>query len=153
MNSRWTLRLLATAVAVVWGLVAWRILVPDRADAPVDALASAVPERPTIAAETLRADYPDPFLKGAPAPPPARRPLQPQQRPVQGKPRRTPPRAVHLASFAAAGRTFHVVTLDDRPYELQRGDTAAGFRLRGADADSLYLEREGLVYGIERCAR
>lgn len=153
MNSRWTLRLLATAVAVVWGLVAWRILVPDRAAAPVDAPASAILKPPTIATETLRADYPDPFLKGAPTPPHARYPLPPQQRPVQVKLRRTPPHATHLASFTAAGRTFHVVTLDDRPYELQRGDTAAGFRLRGADADSLYLEREGLIYGIERCAR
>ena len=30
-------------------------------------------------------------------------------------------------------------------------DTAAGFRLTGADRDSLYLEREGTVYGVKRC--
>ena len=38
-----------------------------------------------------------------------------------------------------------------RQYELSLRDTAAGFRLTGADRDSLYLEREGTVYGVKRC--
>lgn len=153
MKSRWTLRLLAAAVAVVWGLVAWRIFAPGRQAVPDGTPASPPGERPEVAAETLRADYPDPFLKGAASPAPLRR--QPV-RPLHSRPkrlRRTPPHAVHLATVSAAGREYHILTFDGRPCELQRGDTVAGFRLRGADADSLYFEREGVVYGVKRCER
>ena len=57
----------------------------------------------------------------------------------------------HLATVTAGGQALHILTIGGRQYELSLRDTAAGFRLTGADRDSLYLEREGTVYGVKRC--
>lgn len=152
MKSRWTTRLLAVAVTVVWGLVAWRMLVPTRPVVSNRTPTLSAREYSASATETLRLNYPDPFLRNAPTAAPARQPLPRRQPPTPKKPR-TPLRAEHLASFAAAGRELHILTLDGRTCELRPGDTAAGFRLRKADAESLYLEREGCIYGVKRCER
>ena len=73
MKSRWTTCLLLAAVVAVWGVVAWRILAPARPAAPDVRPATDAPAVPQIVAETLRLDYPDPFLKGVAAPTPAAR--------------------------------------------------------------------------------
>ena len=131
MKSRWTTYLLLAAVVAVWGVVAWRILAPARPAASDVRPATDAPAAPPIVAETLRLDYPDPFLKGVAAPTPAARSVV----------RRLP----------AGGQTLHILTIGGRQYELSLRDTAAGFRLTGADRDSLYLEREGTVCGVKRC--
>ena len=59
--------------------------------------------------------------------------------------------AVLEATVTAGGQALHILTIGGRQYELSLRDTAAGFRLTGADRDSLYLEREGTVYGVKRC--
>ena len=143
MKSRWTTCLLLAAVVAVWGVVAWRILAPARPAAPDVRLATDTPAVPQIVAETLRLDYPDPFLKGVAAPTPAARSVV-RRLPPAGKAepkRRERVQLSHLATVTAGGRQ----------YELSLRDTAAGFRLTGADRDSLYLEREGTVYGVKRC--
>lgn len=57
-----------------------------------------------------------------------------------------------IDSAAASPRPgTEVKAIGGRQYELSLRDTAAGFRLTGADRDSLYLEREGTVYGVKRC--
>ena len=66
MKSRWTTCLLLAAVVAVWGVVAWRILAPARPAAPDVRPATDAPAVPQIVAETLRLDYPDPFLKAWP---------------------------------------------------------------------------------------
>ena len=57
----------------------------------------------------------------------------------------------HLATVTAGGQTLHILQIGGSQYELSLRDTAAGFRLTGADRDSLYLEREGAVCGVKRC--
>ena len=141
MKSRWTTCLLLAAVVAVWGVVAWRILAPARPAAPDVRPATDTPAVPQIVAETLRLDYPDPFLKGVAAPTPAARSVV----------RRLPVQLSHLATVTAGGQALHILTIGGRQYELSLRDTAAGFRLTGADRDSLYLEREGTVYGVKRC--
>ena len=62
MKSRMTLRLLCAAVAIVWGIVAWKILKPrPHVCASVGVRAPSAP--PANEDDTLHADYPDPFLK------------------------------------------------------------------------------------------
>lgn len=153
MKSRWTTYLLLAAVVAVWGVVAWRIIAPARPAAPDVRPATDTPAAPQIVAETLRLDYPDPFLKGAAAPTPAAQSVVrrlPPARKAEPKRRERVP-LVHLAAVTAAGRTIHILTIGGRQYELSLRDTAAGFRLTGADRDSIYLEREGTVCGVKRC--
>ena len=153
MKSRWTTCLLLAAVVAVWGVVAWRILAPARPAAPDVRPATDAPAVPQIVAETLRLDYPDPFLKGVAAPTPAARSVV-RRLPPAGKAepeRRERVQLSHLATVTAGGQALHILTIGGRQYELSLRDTAAGFRLTGADRDSLYLEREGTVYGVKRC--
>ena len=96
---------------------------------------------------------PDPFLKGVAAPTPAARSVV-RRLPPAGKAepkRRERVQLSHLGTVSAGGQTLHILTIGGRQYELSLRDTAAGFRLTGADRDSLYLEREGTVYGVKRC--
>ena len=153
VKSRWTTCLLLAAVVAVWGVVAWRILAPARPAAPDVRPATDTPAVPQIVAETLRLDYPDPFLKGVAAPTPAARSVV-RRLPPAGKAepkRRERVQLSHLATVTAGGQALHILTIGGRQYELSLRDTAAGFRLTGADRDSLYLEREGTVYGVKRC--
>ena len=153
MKSRWTTCLLLAAVVAVWGVVAWKIFHPARPAAPDVRPATSTPAPLPVVAETLRLDYPDPFLKGAAAPAPAAPPVV-RRLPPAGKavPKgRERVQFSHLGTVSAGGQALHILTIGGRQYELSLRDTAAGFRLTGADRDSLYLEREGTVYGVKRC--
>lgn len=151
MKSRWTTYLLLAAVAAVWGIVAWKIF------APADAPSSAARPKPSVAAatpaaDTLRLDYPDPFLKSA------ARPAVAVRTPVRSLPpakaavaRRERVKAAHLASVRSGRRMLYILTVGDEQYELLPGEAAGGFVLAEADADSLYLRKDGITYGVKLC--
>lgn len=152
MRSRLTTYLLLAAVAAVWGLVAWKIfaLAPDAPAAARPAPPAAQTAPPDD--RTLHADYPDPFLKGNPrsAPTVSRtaRTLPPAK---VAAPRRERVRIVHLGTVAAAGQQLHILKIGNEQIELAPGGRAAGFELVSGDADSLYLLRDGIRYGVKRC--
>lgn len=153
MKSRATLCLLLAAVVGVWGLVAWRLLAPAKRPPEAARPASASASAAAAPDDTLRLDYPDPFLKGATAPKRASRSVV---RPLpSGKKAAPTPRErtkiLHLATVAAGGRALHIVEIGGGQYELCMGDEAAGFRLHAADTDSLYFRKDGRIYGVERC--
>ena len=154
MKSRWTTCLLLAAVVAVWGVVAWRILAPARPAAPdVRPAADAPTPAPTVA-ETLRLNYPDPFLKDAArpqaaAPRPVVRRLPPAKK-AELK-RRERVQLSHLATVTVGGQALHILRIGEVQYELHEGDAADGWRLARTDRDSLYLEREGTVCGVKRC--
>lgn len=153
MKSRWTTCLLLAAVVAVWGVVAWRILAPARPAAPDVRPAADAPAPAPIVAETLRLDYPDPFLKGVAAPTPAVRSVVrrlPPARKTEPK-RRERVQLSHLATVAVGGQALHILRIGEVQYELHEGDAADGWRLARTDRDSLYLEREGTVCGVKRC--
>lgn len=151
MKSRWTTCLLLAAVVGVWGLVAWRLLAPAKNSVATERPKVAVQPPAATVAETLRLDYPDPFLKGTAATKPALRPV------VRALPSKAPqkPRErvaiTHLATISSGGQTLHIVAFGTEQYELREGDTAAGFLLRSVDRDSLYFHKEGLTYSVARC--
>ena len=131
MKSRWTTCLLLAAVAAVWGVVAWKIFAPAG-----DAVPAARPKPAQVsaalpAADSLRLDYPDPFLKGAP--------------------RRERVKIAHLGTITSAGSPLYILTVGDTQYELTRGDSAGRFALTACDGDSLYLCKDGVTYGVKRC--
>lgn len=154
MKSRWTTCLLLAAVVAVWGVVAWRILAPARPAAPDVRPAADAPAPAPIVAETLRLNYPDPFLKDAArpqaaAPRPVVRRLPPAKK-AELK-RRERVQLSHLATVTVGGQALHILRIEEVQYELHEGDAADGWRLARTDRDSLYLEREGTVCGVKRC--
>ncbi len=152
MKSRWTTRLLLAAAVTVWSIVAWRIFAPSEPAAPqMRPTADTAPAQP-CAADTLRLNYTDPFLRDKAAPKPAPRPtVRPLPPPKKSVPQRDRTPIVHLAAVTADGQTLHVLMIGEVQYELRRGDAADGWRLTGSDSDSLYLEHDGLIYGVKRC--
>lgn len=152
MKSRWTTCLLLAAVTAVWGVVAWKIFAPagDAVPAarPKPAQVSAAPP----AADSLRLDYPDPFLKGAPRHVAAVRPaVRSLPAPKAAAPRRERVKIAHLGTITSAGGPLYILTVGDTQYELTRGDSAGGFALTACDGDSLYLCKDGVTYGVKRC--
>ncbi|MDE7129860.1 MAG: hypothetical protein K2O07_06070, partial [Alistipes sp.] len=86
MKSRWTTRLLLAAAVTVWSIVAWRLFAPSGPAAPqMRPTADTAPVQP-CAADTLRLNYSDPFLRGKAAPKSASRstvrPLPPPKKSV-----------------------------------------------------------------------
>lgn len=152
MKSRWTTYLLLAAVAAVWGLVAWKICAPS--DAPCSAVRPKPPvsAAPAVAADTLRLDYPDPFLKGAARPAVATRAaVRPLPAAKAAAPRRGRVEIVHLGTVRSLGRVLYILTVGERQYELSRGEAAGEFVLTGCDRDSLYLRKDGVTYGVKLC--
>lgn len=153
MKSRWTIHLLLAVVTAVWGAVAWKIFAPADTPAPSARPKTAATAAMSPAADTLRLDYPDPFLKNT-----AR--LRPTAqnavvRPIPATKAAPLPRErvriVHLGTVAAAGRRLFILTIGDEQFELAQGECAGEFALTHFDADSLYLLKNGIGYGVKLC--
>lgn len=152
MKSRWTTYLLLAAVTAVWGVVAWNIFAPASEVVPAAHTRPAAPAAEAVSADTLRLDYPDPFLKGATRqvvkPRSAVRALPPAK---TAQPRRERVNMVHLGTIRSAGKRLYILSVDEVQYELAQGDAAAGFALTACDRDSLYLLKNGVTYGVKLC--
>lgn len=153
MKSRVTVFLLLAAAVAVWGVVAWKILAPASGRTTPETEMRPAPQPLPRVADTLFANYPDPFLKGAVQEEAVARPALRGLPPVQQLPkRRAGVRIAHWATVAAAGgEPRYILSIEDEQYEVRRGDAAGEFVLTGADRDSLYLRRKGVVYGVKRC--
>lgn len=152
MKSRLTIYMLLAAAIAVWGAIAWQLLSSDE-DIPPAAPRVTVDDRRCVA-DTIIADYPDPFLKAA-----APRTVSTEQ-PARALPEhRRAARSVnresivceHLGSVRTGGRTIHVIDIGGEQYEAEYGDSLAGFVLSDMDRDSLYLVRGGVKYGVKLC--
>ena len=149
MKSRWTTYVLLMVVLAVWGAVAWKIFNPSF-KSEMKATPSAQPK--TVREEcpdTLLCNYPDPFLKGMQKTSVSR----PALRALPRKPsvRRERFTCAHLGTMVSGKRALYILAFGENQYELSKGESAEGFTLRGCDRDSLYLEKDGLVYGIKLC--
>jgi len=152
MKSRWTTCLLLAVVVAVWGVVAWKIFAAADNTPPAARPKPSETAAETAAADTLQLDYADPFLKGAPRPVVAVRSVVRGLPPVkQAAPKRERVKIVHLGTVTSAGRSLYILTVGDEQYELSRGDSAGGFVFADCDGDSLYLRKEGVMYGVKRC--
>lgn len=153
MKSRWTTYSLLIAVVAVWGVVAWKIITPRTS---VVQPYSSVPE--IVRAnksnkETLQLNYSDPFLKRVSEPVGETRRTVRQLPPKPKTAKRTPFPVTSIGYVAAGNERLFIVNMKERQYELQLGDTLAGYIFSGYDADSLYFECKQGDYrkGIKRC--
>lgn len=152
MKSRWTTYLLLVVVVAVWGVVAWKIFAPASETVSVAQPKRAVPAAEAAAADTLYLDYPDPFLKGAP-----RQVVKPRSavrglpRAKTAQPRRERVNMVHLGTIRSAGKRLYILSVGDAQYELAQGESAGGFVFVECDRDSLYLSKNGVIYGVKLC--
>lgn len=148
MKSRWTTYLLLTAVAVVWGVVVWKIFFTTAKPAPPPPKAAAAPDR--AVRDTLLLDYPDPFLKGQTAAHPTAAIVRALPPPA-AKVRRERVALTHRGTVVSGRTRFYIVTIGNEQVELAPGGEAAGFVCASADGDSLYLRKEGVIYGVKLC--
>ncbi len=149
MKSQWTIYLLLIIVLMVWGLVAWKIFMPNREIVQVSTLERFIPVSTSATRDTLRLNYTDPFLK---VDTPSKVILQANVRDSkQSRSSRERLQFVHIGVISVPGRQLHIVTNENNRYELEKGDTIACFRLCNYDADSIYFEKGGVIYGVKRC--
>ena len=100
--------------------------------------------------DTLRLDYPDPFLRTVAAKPSAPAPVSvaPTARPGVKKERP----AVQLACtgrIRKQGTDHYLVSIDGRVHLLRQGESADGFTLRQLRGDSLLMLRDGHSYFVK----
>lgn len=153
MKSRWTTYLLIAAVVAVWGVVAWKIFTPATDHATNKAVQPAAPTATSPPRDTLQLDYPDPFLKNSTVRPlqsakPVVRPIS-ETKPVPAK--REKVKITHMGTVTAGRRQFHILTIGEEMFEISLGEKAGDFTLASCDRDSLYMRKEGLIYGVKRC--
>lgn len=149
MKSRWTTYVLLAVVLGVWGAVAWKIFDPGVKGQTKNAPPSPTKTVAESCADTLLCNYSDPFLKGVQAAP-ASRPML-RALPKKTTLRRERFRCEHKGTMASGKRVLYILAFGETQYELSRGESAEGFTLRNCDRDSLYLEKDGLVYGVRLC--
>lgn len=151
MKSRGITYLLLAIVVAVWGVVAWKIFhqSPD-----VSAVAIQPPHTEDTLfgsdEDTLRCDYPDPFLKNEVQ----RERTKPVIRALPQPIRQLHHEQVqieHLGSVSSGNKTCYIVLLNEVQYELHFGESATDFVLTSADEDSLYFIKQDVRYGVKCC--
>ncbi len=151
MKSRPLTYLLLVVALGIWGVVAWKLFFSGPKPAASDPAAVPVARNnPRVDIDTLRLDYPDPFLRAV-----ATRPSVPAstsaKAPVRSKAKNERP----AAKLACTGRIRkegtdrYLISIDDRVHLLRQGESAGGFRLHAVGADSLWLAADGRKYGLK----
>lgn len=155
-KSGMTYVLLGAAV-VVWGVIAWKLVVSRRPETIAVMTESSFDKGfSERCVDTLMADYPDPFLKdggtGSRETVDAGLKRSPVRADMTAKRSdRKPLAAEHYGTVRTGTLVLYIMLLDGQQYEVELGDSIAGFVLAAVDADSLYLAHKGNVYGVELC--
>lgn len=152
MRSRWSTYLLLTAVVAIWGTVAWKIAIP-RTDIITDSYPQdSSPVTEVFAADTLQLDYPDPFLKESARPQVVKPSVAHENSAVTlARLPREQLDVTHLGTVVFLGKRLYILKIDNVQYEIFNGDTAGEYSLIAYDRDSLYLRKNGVVYGVKLC--
>ncbi len=151
MKSRWTTYLLSAVVVVVWGLIAKRIFFGAPEQTAADVVCERKTERTisTYETDTLRCDYPDPFRierkkMSERKPKTTKRIVRP------AKKKRDKVTMRYFGSVRSDRRILHIVDVNNDRYELAVGECADGYMLKYADSDSLYFEKDEMIYSLSR---
>ena len=149
MKSRPLTYLLLVAALGVWGVVAWKLFSSGpKPSAVASPVAPAVGSDPSTDDDTLRLDYPDPFLRTAAAKPPALTSAKGTPRPTAQKKRS----AIKLACtgrIRKQGTDHYLVSIDGRVHLLRQGQRAGDFTLRQVRNDSLVMVRDTECYLVK----
>lgn len=149
MKSRPLTYLLLVAALGVWGVVAWKLFsFGPKPTAVAPPAASALRNDSPASDDTLRLDYPDPFLRTVAAKPPA-------WTSAKGTPRPTAQQKRSAAKLACTGRIrklgtdHYLVSIDGRVHLLRQGQRAGDFTLRQVRNDSLVMARDTECYLVK----
>lgn len=151
MKSRPLTYLLLVVALGIWGVVAWKLFFSGPKPATVaPPAASALRNDNPASEDTLRLDYPDPFLRAAAAKPSVPGSVS-ARAPVRSKAKNERP----AAKLACTGRIRkegtdrYLISINGRNHLLRQGESAGGFRLHAVGADSLWLAADGRKYGLK----
>lgn len=147
MKSRPLTYLLLVVALGIWGVVAWKLFFSGPKPA------AAVPvarNNPRADIDTLRLDYPDPFLRAV-----ATRPSVPgsvsARAPVRSKAKNERPSAKLACTgrIRKEGTDRYLISIDGRNHLLRQGESAGGFTLRQIRNDSLVMVRDTECYLVK----
>ena len=141
MKSRPLTYLLLVVALGIWGVVAWKLFFSGPKPAASDPAAVPVARNnPRADIDTLRLDYPDPFLRAV-----ATKPSVPgsvsARAPVRSKAKNERP----AAKLACTGR----IRKEGTDRLLRQGESAGGFTLRQIRNDSLVMVRDTECYLVK----
>lgn len=151
MKSRWTTYLLSAVVVVVWGLIAKRIFFGASEQTVAAVVCDRKTERTvtTYETDTLRCDYADPFrIERKKTAERRTKTVVKTARPIKRKREKVSLR--YFGSVRSDRRILHIVDVNNARYELLVGESADGYMLKYADADSLYFEKDEMIYSLSR---
>ncbi len=151
MKSRPLTYPLLVAALGVWGVVAWKLFFSGpKPTAVAPPVVSVLRNDSPASGDTLRLDYPDPFLRTAAAKPPLPASVS-VKAPVRSKAKNERP----AAKLACTGRIrkegtdHYLISIDGRVHLLRQGESAGDFRLHAVGIDSLWLAADGRKYGLK----
>ena len=152
MKSRPLTYLLLVAALGIWGVVACKLFFSGPKPVAVAPPAASVLRNDSPASEdTLRLDYPDPFLRSV-----AAKPSAPIIRTSAARtPRPTARKKRSAAKLACTGRIrkqgtdHYLVSIDGRIHLLRQGQCAGDFTLRQIRNDSLVMARDTECYLVK----
>lgn len=151
MKSRPLTYVLLIVALGVWGVVAWKLFFSGpKPAASAPAVVPAARNTPRTDIDTLRLDYPDPFLHtvatkpSVPAPTSAKAPVRPK-----AKNERPAAKLACTGRIRKQGTDHYLISIDGRVHLLRQGESAGGFRLHAVGADSLWLATDGRKYGLK----
>lgn len=149
MKSRPLTYLLLVAALGVWGVVAWKLFSSGpKPSAVTPAAVLAVGSDTRTDDDTLRLDYPDPFLRTAAAKPPARTSAKGTPWPTAQK-KRSAAKLACTGRIRKQGTDHYLVSIDGRVHLLRQGQSAGDFTLRQVRNDSLVMARDTECYLVK----
>ena len=149
MKSRPLTYLLLVAALGVWGVVAWKLFSSGPKPTDVAPPAVSVLRNDSPASDdTLRLDYPDPFLRTAAAKPSARTSAKGTPRPTAQK-KRSAAKLACTGRIRKQGTDHYLVSIDGRVHLLCQGQRAGDFTLRQVRNDSLVMARDTECYLVK----
>ena len=148
MKSKVTTYLLIASVLIVWGIIAWKLFVPSRVETysvPASALGVATGE----SSDTLRLNYPDPFLKREALQTETNSPSETAVLETQSLEIIREDCPIVYIGYIRQGRNIDcIVKSDGLHHSITTGGIVNGFRLANIYPDSLIFTKDGLSYTI-----
>ena len=144
-GSKYTTVLLAILVAGIWAGVVWIAVSPGHKAAPVSAVRGTVQDRSVKVEDTLRLDYPDPFLKRT------QESRTEESGTAEAEEQRAEP-VQHKFQYLghihnkARGTDTYILRIDGTRYSLTPGQYAGELRLVRATADELIFKDDNNNY-------
>jgi hypothetical protein len=152
MKSRAATYTLIAGVLAVWGIILWKVFVPER-DAQAPPPRSTEKKVAEDVADSLILDYRDPFLGDIVEKRHERRPEQTVTAPrevEQAAPPSVEHRLRYMGRIMRGGVPYGLVEIDGTLHTMRRGEAAGDYRLDVVWQDSVRLRwrNEMLVVGL-----